>query len=191
MTTSLLLPPAARAALCEQSSQNGTFIHGFTNAQGVICALAYVVVEQCDTAVYVRVELGGSCNSITLARRDDTAQRALAFVLDCANGVSPSQVPEVDEYLLVPDLELALRDVIRTGGTSYLPTDDAALDLAVVVEPARATPGRKVFVFELHGRPVTLPLLLPSDREQAYLLLRGAVRELQAGANEFAGWGHA
>ncbi|MFC0669434.1 hypothetical protein ACFSKY_06445 [Azotobacter chroococcum] len=173
------LPSAARLQLAEQIVKNGTFIHGLANAQGVICCMAFVTVEQCDAATQVRVELGDSVNSVTLARRDDTGERVARFLEDVANGVTPSIVPEVDEYLLVGDLELTLREAIRLGrGSHYLPVD--YLDLCLLLNPAFTDRQRTAFRFEVNGASLTLPLLLPTDRKLAYELLVACVHELVA-----------
>lgn len=175
----LTLPPAARLQLAEQITQNGTFIHGLANAQGVICCTAFVVIEQCEAATHVRIELGDSLNSITLARRADTGERVARFLEELANGVTPSSVPEVDEYLLVDDLELTLREAIRLGrGTHGLPVDD--LDLCLLLNPAFTDRQRTAFRFEVNSASLTLPLLLPTDRKLAYELLAACVHELVA-----------
>ncbi|WKN21518.1 hypothetical protein [Azotobacter vinelandii] len=173
----LTLPPAARLQLAEQVTQNGTFIHGLSNAHGVIHCMAFVVIEQCEAATHVRIEMGDSVNSITLARRADTSERIARFVEEVANGVSPSSVPEVGEYLLVSDLELMLREAIRLGqGEHYLPVDD--LDLCLILTQAQGD--RPFFRFELNETSLTLPLRLPSDRQRAFELLMACVRDLIA-----------
>lgn len=179
--SSLSLSQDSRDQLVAQVGQNGTFVHGLHNAQGVIVAVAYVVIEQCDRAVGLKVVLGDSRNSLTLARRDDTAQRAARFIEEVAAG-EPISVPEVDEYLLVSELEAMLREAIRLGhGTYYLPDEqDLGLDLALALRPASSDLRRSIFYFEMHGRVITLPLLLPTDRQQAYRLLTDCVRELIA-----------
>lgn len=181
--SSLSLSQDSRDQLVAQIGQNGTFVHGLHNAQGVIVAVAYVVIEQCDRAVGLEVVLGDSRNSLTLtlARRDDTAQRAARFIEEVAAG-EPISVPEVDEYLLVSELEATLREAIRLGrGTYYLPDEqDLGLDLALALRPASSDLRRSIFYFEMHGRVITLPLLLPTDRQQAYRLLTDCVRELIA-----------
>lgn len=180
----LSLPPAARQQLAEQATQNGTFIHGLRDPSGLICCLAFVTVEQCTAAVCARVEMGDSVNSITLARRADTGARVARFLEELANGVSPSRVPEVEEYLLVDDMEEMLRDAIRTGqGGYYLPADE--IDLCLELRPAigsaqRGDARRTVFRFEINEAAVTLPMLLPSDRQLAYELLAACAKELIA-----------
>lgn len=181
----LSLAPDSRAQLAGQIAQNGTFIHGIRTDQGLTVALAYVVIEQCDAAVHLRVDLGESRNSLTLARRDDTAERAARFIEEVANGESVT-VQEAGEYLLVSDLETLLREAMRLGrGTFHIP-DDQDLDLALVLHTASTDPLRSVFHFEMHGRTVTLPLLLPKDRQQAYRMLSDCVQELIANYRSWA-----
>ena len=176
----LILSPDARSQLAGQVTQNGTFIHSLHAGNGVICAMAYVVIEQCANTVSVRVELGDSVNSITLTHRKDTAERVAIFLEELANGVSPSSVPEVDEYLLVSDLESMLREAIRLRqGTYYLPAEGVE-ELGLLLHPSCSDPTRTVFRFELDSVGLTLPLLLPSDRVLAYELLSGCVQELVA-----------
>ncbi|WP_349616198.1 hypothetical protein [Azotobacter salinestris] len=175
----ITLPPAARLQLAEQVAKNGTFIHGFANAHGVIVCTAFVVIEQCEAAIHVSVELGDSLNSITLARRADTGERVARFLEELANGVTPSSVPQVGEYLLIDDLELTLREAIRLGrGTHYLPAED--LDLCLLLNPIFNDRNRTTFRFELNGESLTLTMMLPSDPRLAYELLAACVHELVA-----------
>ena len=176
----LILSPDARSKLAGQVSLNGAFIHSLQSGNGVICAMANVVIEQCDSAVSVRVELGDSVNSITLKRQENTAERIAVFLEELANGVSPSSVPEVEEYLLVSDMESMLRDAVRRRqGTYYLPADGVE-QLCLSLRTSRSDSTRTVFRFELDSVGLTLPLLLPNDEELAYDLLSGCVQELIA-----------
>ena len=182
----LTLAPDSRDLLSVQVAQNGTFIHGLCTDQGLTIALAYVLIEQCDIAIHLRVELGDSRNTLTLARRDDNAERVALFIEELANGVSPVSVPTIDEIEWVSAREILQRDAVRLGqGTFHLP-DDQDLDLALVLHPATTDPLRSVFYFEMHGRGVTLPVLLPKDREQAYRLLADCVPELMANYRSWA-----
>jgi hypothetical protein len=176
----LTLFPAALPLLVEQVTKNNTVIYPLRDDTGLIRVMAFVTFEQCAAAVQVRVEMGDSVNSITLERRDDIAARVARFIEELANGVTPSSVPEVDEHLLVSDLESALRDALRLGqGTHYLPADELD-DLCLLLKPAGIDPTRTAFRLEMNGTSLTLPLLLPADREQAYALLVGCVQELIA-----------
>lgn len=176
----LILSPDARSQLAGQVTQNGTFIHSLHAGNGVICAMAYVVIEQCTSAVSVRVELGDSVNSITLTHCKDTAERVAIFLEELANGVSPTSGPEVDEHLVEVDVESVLRDAVQLGqGTYYLPADGVE-QLGLLLRPSCSDPARTVFRFELDSVGLTLPLLLPSDRVLAYELLSGCVQELVA-----------
>ena len=176
----LILSPDARSQLAGQITQNGTFIHSLHAGNGVICAMAYVVIEQCANTVSVRVELGDSVNSTTLMHREDTAEQVALFLEELANGVSLGSVPEVDEHLVVGDVESVLRDAVQLGqGTYYLPADGVE-QLGLLLRPSCSDPARTVFRFELDSVGLTLPLLLPSDRVLAYELLSGCVQELVA-----------
>lgn len=176
----LNLSPDARSQLAGQVTQNGTFIHSLRADSGLICATAYVVIEQCSNAVSVRVELGDSVNTITLANRKDTAERVALFLEELATGVTPSSVPEVDEYLLVSDMESVLRDAVRLRKGAYHLPADGVEHLGLLLHPSSSDPSRTVFRFELDSVGLTLPLLLPSDRVLAYELLSGCVQELIA-----------
>lgn len=176
----LILSPDARSKLAGQVSLNGAFIHSLQSGNGVICAMANVVIEQCHSAVSVRVELGDSVNSITLKRQENTAERIAVFLEELANGVSPSSVPEIEEHLLVSDMESMLRDAVRLRqGTYYLPAEGIE-QLCLLLHPSNSDPVRTVFRFELDSVGLTLPLLLPNDRGLAYELLSGCVQELIA-----------
>lgn len=176
----ITLSPETCSQIAEQVTQNGTFIHPLHADHGVICAMAYVTIEQCANAVSVRVELGDSVNTITLAHRKDTAERVALFLEELANGVSPSRVPEVDEYLLVSDMESVLRDAVRLRKGAYHLPADGIDHLGLLLHPSISDPSRTVFRFELDSVGLTLPLLLPSDRVLAYELLSGCVQELIA-----------
>ena len=176
----LHLPLSAKGQLFQQITQNGVFVHNLSDDKGVSFAKAAITIEQCERAVSMRVELGDSINSITLARRKDTGQRAVRFLEDLLNGVGVSTVPEVDEYLLVSDLELILREAVRLQrGTHELPLEEIE-NLWLVLRPSAGVPGRTVFQFELDSVGITLPLRLPSDPGHAYELLSACVQEFVA-----------
>ncbi|MGP3790319.1 hypothetical protein [Pseudomonas sp. B392_1p] len=175
----LTLSADARSQLAEQISQDGTFIHGLCNSQGLTVALAYVVIEQCGAAIQVRIELGETRNSLTLARCEATATCVACFIEKLANGGSPSTVADVDQYLQVGDLEALLREAIRVGqGTYCLPAGDTDLGLYLMLSPARSDHRRVAFRFELNDENLTLPLLLPTNPQLAYELLESCVHEL-------------
>lgn len=172
----LSLSPDSRSALAEQVTQNGRFIHGLCSPTGLIVAKAFLSIEQCDAAIAVRIDLGYTVNSLTLRRGPDASERVARFLEELASGVSPSSVPEVDEYLLIDDIERMLREAISLGrGTYQIASDE--LDLCVLLWPAD---GRTAFRFELNGLNATLPLYLPGDRQMAYELLRACTQELVA-----------
>ncbi len=177
---SLHLAPSVRARLCQQITQNGVFSHTILDHCGVIRATAVVAIEQYERAVLMRVEIGDSNNTVTLAASEDTGTRAIRFLEDLINGVSVSTVRGVDEILFVTDLELVLREALRQQqGTYELPVDQIE-NLWLMLRPSAADPSRTVFHFELDSVGITLPLRLPSDRGQAYELLSACVQEFVA-----------
>ena len=176
----LSLSPAGRPYLAEQVTQNGTFTHLLRDQQGIVRASATVIVEQCDKAISVRVDLSDSCNVITLRRGADAGERIARFIEEIANGVTPRSVPEECEHELISGEEEMLRDAIRLGhGTYYLVAEDD-LDLCLCLRPAVTDKRRTLFCFELNGAAITLWLMLPADRQIAYELLSGCVQELVA-----------
>lgn len=176
----LYLPPSARWRLSQQITQSGVFLHNLYDDNGVSCATATIAIEQCERAVSMRVELGDSINSITLAKRKDTGVRAVRFFEDLLSGVTVSTVPEVDEYLLVSDLELTLREALRLQrGTYELPVEGIE-SLWLMLRSSASESARTVFHFELDSVGITLPLRLPADRVQAYELLSACVQEFVA-----------
>ena len=176
----LNLSPYVRLELAGQVNQNGTFIHSLHSHNGVICAMAYVVIEQSVGVVSVRVELGDSVNSITLHDSDDNAERIATLLEELAGGVSNFCVQGGEKHILVSDVECMLREAVRQRkGTYDLPAEGIE-QLCLVLHPSSSDPSRTVFRFELDSVGLTLPLLLPNDRVLAYELLSGCVQELIA-----------
>ncbi|WP_240999421.1 hypothetical protein [Pseudomonas sp. JAI120] len=95
----LHLSPLARSRLSAQITQNGVFVHTFYGDNGVDGAKAAIIIEQCDSAVSMRVKLGDSINSITLVHQEDTGIRAAHFLEEVANGMPLTAASEVDEYI--------------------------------------------------------------------------------------------
>lgn len=176
------LPLASRRALSHQVLLNGTFDHDLVDSvTGAVCGRVRLVVEQCQQGLVARVELGGSVNTITFARRPDNSMRLTRFIETLANGDDlPIDLPEVGEHLLVSELESMLRSAVRERrGSYYLPVDGVE-DLALLLRQSACDPKRAAFRFELAGVGLTMPVLLPSDRTLAYELLSGCVQELVA-----------
>lgn len=176
----LNLSSDTRSQLAEQITQNGTFIHSLHAPNGMICAMAYVVIEQSVSAVSVRVELGDSVNSLTLPERADNAERVAFFLEELANGATPSNVREVDAHPAGSDVESVLRDAVRLRQGSYHLPAEGVEQLGLLLHPSCSDPARTVFRFELDSVGLTLPLLLPSNQALAYELLSGCVQELIA-----------
>lgn len=171
----LTLSASARAGLEWQAEANGTFTH--TLRAGALAVTAYVTVEQCSTAIAVRVEIADRVGSITLARRPDAGQRIARFVEEQANGDSSSSVPEPDEHELIDDMELTLREAIRQGRGNYeLPVDD--------IEDAwlqiRQDGANYLATLEV-GDAIHWLLRLPIERQAAYEMLASNVHQLLAG----------
>lgn len=181
----LMLRSHARRLLASQVTQNGTFEHVLVStAHPAVQTNATLLIEQCHRGISIEVKLGESRHtiSIKLAKREDIGERVAAFLEDVANGICPSTVAEVDEYLLATDTEKTLRNAIRLQcGTHELALEETGLEsLYLLLRQSVSEPTRAVFYFELDGVNLTLPLLLPTDRELAYDLLNGCVQELSA-----------
>ena len=176
----LILSPGARSQLAKQITRNGTFIHSLHACNGMICAMAYVVIEQCADTVSVRVELGDSVNSITLTQGAGISERVALFLEELARGGAPCSMQGGSEHLVVSDVESVLRDAVRLRNGSYVLPAEGVEQLGLLLHPSCSDPARTVFRFELDSVGLTLPLLLPSDQVLAYELLSGCVQELIA-----------
>lgn len=184
---SLSLPADSRALLGDQVAQNGTFLHGLRNAQGVIVAMAYTLIEQCGTNILVRIELGDSCNSLTLPRNDTTADRLADFIEELANTSSPTTLTLLGAEWQGRPIDYVLRDALQQGEGSYpLPDDGQDLDVTLVLNPSAVDPRRVYFFFEMHGRLVSLPVRLPLDRLAAFRLLSQCSQDLMANYRSWA-----
>ena len=173
----LTLNAAAFVRLGAQLKLNGTFNHTLRNDQHISMA-ATVEVEQCHAAVYVRINIGRSRNSITLDRNSKTAASRLArYIESIANGEPvPMGVAELDEYLLASDTEVMLRTAIRQGrGTHYLPVE--GLDVAVLI--GKTSSGRLLAAIE--AEDVTLQVMLPRNPPEAYATLAENVERFIGG----------
>lgn len=178
----LCLSTASRQALALQVAQNGTFQHDlYDAATSETVATARLIIEQCRDGMTARVELGESVNTITFAKRRDNAQRLADFMEYLVNNIElPVGIVEADEHLLVSELEGVLRDAVRERrGTYDLPIEGLE-DLALLIRQSTFDPARVSFRFELDGNSLTLPVLLPTNRELAYELLNGCVQDLAA-----------
>lgn len=178
----LRLSSAGHSVLAKQVALSGAFkLSLYDGVNSVARAVASVAIEQCSNGLTVRVALGDSVNSITLGGRDDNGARLGKFIESLANGVSVhTGNPGIDEFELVSDLEVVLRDAVRERrGTFYLPVQGLQ-DLALLMRQSTVDPKRVAFRFELEGQGLTLPALLPTDRDVAFDLLNGCVAELVA-----------
>lgn len=175
-TPSLRLSQASRHELARQIALCGTFPHNlYDGSSAAARATANVAIEQCSNGLTARVELGESVNSITLTKSQDNGALLVEFIESLANGLSlAAGIPEVR------DLAGMLRDAVRERrGTYYLPVDGIE-DLALLIRQSTTDPKRVAFRFELEGLGLTLPVLLPTNRDLAFELLNGCVAELVA-----------
>lgn len=178
----LCLSSTSRDAVTVQASLSGTYQYELVDAATSEHVVeARVSIEQCSKGMTARVELADSVNTITFASRGDNAARLSVFIESLANDIDlPENFLRVDEHLSVGDLESTLRDAIREKrGTFYLPVDGLE-DLALLIRPSAFDPKRVSFKFELEGNYLTLPVLMPADRNAAYDLISGCVKELIA-----------
>ncbi|ORL70292.1 hypothetical protein B7H19_05960 [Pseudomonas putida] len=181
-TLPLRLSLISRHELARQSSLNGTFQHDlYDPVTSEVRATARVVIEQCCEGITARVELDESVNSITLGKREGNGTRLAVFIESLANDVAlPIDTLEKGEAQLVSDLESMLRDAVRERrGSYYLPVEGVE-SLALLLRQSAFDPKRVAFRFELDGVCLTLPVLMPNDRELAYELLSGCVQEFVA-----------
>lgn len=181
-TLLLRLPLLSRHELAHQVGRNGTYHHALHDAvTSEVRATARVVIEQCCDGITARVELGESVNSITLSKREDNGTRLAVFIESLANGVAlPIGILEVGEDELVSDLESMLRNAVRERRGTYYLSVDGVESLALLLRQSTSDPKRVAFRFELDGVCLTLPVLLPNDRELAYELLNSCVQEFVA-----------
>lgn len=90
----------------------------------------YINVDLTDTSVEVEVEMGGTCNTITLPRYDGANLQALAeFVEGIANGTNDSAAPvvpvrvrrrEAEPTQLSPADQDAIQRLVVRGGVEQL-----------------------------------------------------------------------
>lgn len=171
----LQLSANAGVRLRAQLNLSGTFTHTLHNANRVSMQ-ARVTIEPCSAAIHVRVEMGRSCNSLTLDRRNGSNPARLArFIESIANGECPLGIPEPGEHELASDMEIALRSAIGRGrGTHDLPVED----LEVCLRMRTGWGGEARAELEVEG--TRLGMVLPANREQAYRELERKVGQLIA-----------
>src|SRR5690606_14507271 len=135
----LLLNTAALIRLEAQVRLNGTFQHRLTAENPHRGVLATVVIEQCSQGIHVGVTHNGTRHSLCVTldnQRSDNGARVARFIESTVNGDATSDVPEIDEYSLVSDLELMLRTAIRCGrGTYWLPAHELEPELLISRHP--------------------------------------------------------
>lgn len=165
MTTLLRLSHVSKACLQAQVHLNGTFHHTLLGIDGKTTLRAAVSIEQCDKGIEVTVQSSGlrHATQVTLdKRRPDTAARVIQFVESITNGDPLTNVPAVDEYLLISELESSLRRAIRTGrGTWHLIADE----LEPILQISRTRHG---YIARIELDDAQCIFTLPTDTQRAY-----------------------
>jgi hypothetical protein len=173
------LSSEARQRLAGQIAENGLFTHvlGVDHSEGPGPKHWLIVnldIEQCGADVSVSAEMRGTKNSLTIPRNIEAGFQVASFIEELANGHAPDS-----PHTLKHAMESILRKAIHRRQGVYSLSASGMDDLGLSLSPA-TRPGRVIFRFEMSGVGLTLPLLLPSDQEQALELLSGCVRELVA-----------
>ncbi len=181
----LSLNASAYIRLQAQVGLSGTFNHTLQSRDCRQSVAAQVEIEQCTAGISVTVQVAGLRDTYSVALdkyRADTAQRVARFIEGTANGRTPSDVPDVDEYQVVSDIERALRGAIRLGrGTHYL----IAHELEPALHIARNPRGGYTARIELDD--ASCMLTLPADTQRAYAMLADNLnRFLQGYRNSLA-----
>lgn len=168
MSTLLRLNHVSRACLQAQVHLNGTFHHTLIGIDGKTTLRAAVSIEQCDKGIMVEVQSAGLRHTTSVAldkRRGDTAARVIQFVESITNGAPLTNVPEVDEHLLISDMERDLRYAIRMGrGTFWLNADE--LEPCLQIERTRLG-----YTARIELDDAQCYLTLPADSQRAYAML--------------------
>lgn len=173
------LSSEARHLLAGQITENGFFVHllGIDHSEGPGPKHWLIVnldIEQSGTDVSVRAQMRGTINSLTIPQNTHAAFRVASFLEELANGDAPDA-----SHNLKNKMESILRNAIYRRQGVYSLSASGVDDLGLSLSPA-TRPGRVIFRFEMSGVGLTLPLLLPSDQEQALELLSGCVQDLVA-----------
>lgn len=173
------LSSEARQRLAGQITENGLFTHvmGVDHSEAPGPKHWLIVnldIEQCGADVSIRAQMRGTNNSLTIPQNKDAAFRVASFLEELASGHAPDA-----PHTLKHAMESILRNAIHSRQGVYSLSASGMDDLGLSLSPA-TRPGRVIFRFEMSGVGLTLPLLLPSDQEQALELLSGCVQELVA-----------
>lgn len=168
MTTLLRLNPVSRACLQAQVHLSGTFNHTLIGIDGKTTLRAAVTIEQCGKGIEVTVQSSGLRHSTSVVldkRRADTAARVIQFIESLTNGDPLTNVPEVDEHLLISEMESSLRRAIRLGrGTWHLIADELEPILLI-------TRTRLGYTARIELDDAQCYLTLPPDSQRAYDML--------------------
>lgn len=181
MTTLLRLNHVSKACLQAQVHLNGTFHHTLIGIDGKTTLRAAVTIEQCGKGIDVTVQSSGLRHSTSVVldkRRVDTAARVIQFVESITNGDPHTNVPEVDEHLLVSEMESSLRRAIRMGqGTWHLIADE--LEPILLINRTRTG-----YTARIELDDARCYLTLPADTQQAYDTLADNMNRFLQGHRE-------
>tara|TARA_R110001592_G_scaffold65634_2_gene201210 strand:- start:2452 stop:2985 length:534 start_codon:yes stop_codon:yes gene_type:complete len=156
----LKLNTASNQRLPAQLTLNGTFQHTLRNSKGVECRINLEVL-QCTRAIQVSVKGGPIWLSVTLGRPVNP-RRVARFIESATNGTPFHEAPYAEEDELVSEIESTLREVAvkRKGSHHFCTDDDIWVSIAAMDRRCK---------FEVED--TTFSMTLPTDTEQAYLLL--------------------
>lgn len=174
----LLLNATAFMRLQAQVRLNGTFHHRLMAENPRRSVYATVAIEQCTQGLHVTVTHNGNRHSLGVAldkKRNDNAARVARFIEDAVNG-DTSNVPEVDEYLLISDMEIVLRQALRMGrGTYQLPADELEPELLISRNPHGS------YIAQIRLEDATSMIVLPADGQRAYDRLASHLQQFLQG----------
>ncbi len=171
------LNAAAFVRLKAQLNLNGSFNHTLRNAQRTAVP-AIVAVEQCCSAIHVKVSIGTSHNCLTIKRgQQPPTLRIAKFIEACANGTSFDEAPFPEEAELASQTEITLRSATRLGrGTYWLNIADID-DFSVCLRPSNG--GGSLATLEAGN--ATMQVQLPRDVARAYSQLAENVHRFATG----------
>jgi len=162
----LQLNATAFIRLQAQVRLNGTFQHRLMAENPRRSVLASVAIEQCGKALRVEVTHNGTRNTVTLDRqRQDNPARLARIIEESVNGEAPS-VAETGEALLVDNIEIVLRQALRTGrGTFVFDADELQPELVISRNPHGS------YIAQIRLDDATSMIVLPANAQRAYTQL--------------------
>lgn len=173
----LSLNAGAYIRLQAQVALSGTFNHTLHSRDGGQTVTAKVEIDQCTAGITVLVQICGTANSVTLDKhRKNNATRVASFIEGIANGLSPIDVPDVNEHEAVGDIEATLRLAIRRGrGIYHLIADELEPSVQIQRNP------RGGYIAKLELDDAGCVLTLPADNQRAYAILAENLNQFMQG----------